>query len=428
MKKIIVIFVAIIVIAIILSSVGSCNVCSNPQHHNYFAKNGRVIPDTMLTSADTFKLQQPASIEFFLESSGSMNGLLRGGIPTDFKRDLWEIISYYSYSTIVPRINILSSDGGKASALSMNVHDFQNPLNGGGFISGKSTNLCEMLRVITKSIHPLKNEVAVFISDMEYDPVGAVAPAVLRTVYPTDVAGIFAEASRYNHDNFAVSLIAATSNSVDKSGQTTTNKRPYYYVIVGKPECVGFVRNQISILLNEQHHFVDNIESGFHYGNVPYTIGDYSGCVQLFNEPSLSSISDAGCTFDINIKLENYRWILSTNPEVFKKAFHISSMSGSVIKVDSITYEVKDVVGTELKRDVTAKVHMSVNGMAQDCDLLKWNIDVPFTDVTNLAGLFTDNPNAIEQTYSIREFITGMFRESIVSFNGKDNYIHISKI
>ena len=365
------------------------------------------------------KILPPASIRFFMESSGSMNGFLRAGIPTYFKTDLWEIISYYR--TLIPEISVLSTDGGATQVNSLQVAQFQNPLNGGGFISAQSTNLCQMINNVAHSIHPERGDVAVLVSDMEYDPVGAIAPDVLKSVYSTDIAAVLSDFG------YSAALVAATSNSVDKDGNTLTTKRPYYYVILGRQECVAYVRNGISAMLDEQKHFVDNIETGFKYGGVKYSIGRYSGCTQIGREPSFSSVIDTGCSFDLNVKLENYRWILSTSKDVLKKSFHISSMNGSSVVVDSITYDIKNVVNNELKRDVTAKIHVRVKNMPAACDILKWSIAIPYTDDTVLQTLFTDTPNSVEQTYSIREFIIGMFRASLTCTGGKENYIHLSK-
>lgn len=355
-----------------------------------------------------------------MESSGSMNGFLRGGVPTDFKSDLWEIINYYS--NLVSAVSVLSSDGGSTKSVDLPVAQFQNPLNGGGFLSAQSTNLCEMLDSVIHNIDASKNEVAVFVSDMEYDPVGAVAPNVLQSVYSTDVATLL------SNFGYSASLVAAKSNSVNKEGTSVVSGRPYYYLILGKPECVADTRNKISYLLNSNGHFIDNIETGFNYGKVPYTLGNFVGCTQVSHDPSLASISDAGCSFDIKVKLENYRWILTTDPKVLKDAFKIKSLNGARVKIDSISYEVSDVTSDkQLQRDVTANIRVSVESMPMDCDILVWNIDVPYTDISKFAPYFTDTPNSMQQTYSIKEFIIGMFRASLVCNRGGDNYIHISK-
>ena len=129
----------------------------------------------------------------------------------------------------------------------------------------------------------------------------------------------------------------------------------------------------------------------------------------------------------LGVKLENYRWLLTTDSEKLKESFHIESKNGAKIAVDSISYVIHDTVNKQLQRDVLAKIHISVTQMPFECDVLSWNISVPSTDTSKLQMLFTDTPNSINQTFSIKEFITGMFRASLVNNDGNENYIHIAK-
>lgn len=420
MKKIIAFVAIIIVVILAVSSIGGCSVCSNQgMHGKFFKDDGTAKPDTTLTEEDTFKIISPTRIQLFMESSGSMNGFLRSGVPTAFKTDLWEIASYYR--SLISAVNVISTDGGTTKGAAMSVEQFQTPLNSGGFVSAKSTNLCQMIRSVVDGINVRQGEVAVFVSDMEYDPVGANAPNALQSEYPTDIAKILSDFG------YSAALVAATSNSVDVNGNSLTNKRPYYYLILGGQECVASVRNDISAMLDEHKHLVDNIETGFNYGNVDYTIGDYSGCTQIGDAASFKAVKNTGCTIRLDIKLENYRWLLSTDKAILEKSLDIKSMSGTKIKVDSIAYDVKNVVDKELKRDATARIYISIGTMSTDCDVITWNIKVPATDTSKMQQLFTDTPNSLEQTYSISEFIVGMFRASLVCRDGKDNYMHISK-
>jgi len=419
MKKIIIFTALVVIIALIISSVGSCSVCSNESHRNLFNEDGTAVVDTTLTETDFFQIENPSRVHFYMEASGSMNGFLRGGVPTDFKTDVWEIINYYS--NIAPTVSVLSTDGGVTKGIDLSVAEFQNPFNGGGFVSGLSTNLCQMIGTIIENTKAEKNEVAVFISDMEYDPVGAVAPKVLASVFATDIAKIL------TNFGYSACLVVATSNSIDKHGALQTPNRPYYYLILGKAECVAGVRNCISIMLDDKHHFVDNIETGFNYGKVPHKIVDYSGCTQVRNEDSFSGISDAGCSFVLGLELENYRWLLTTDSVLLKECLHFESQNGAQVVIDSISFDVQNIIDKQLQRDVMAKVHISVTQMPYDCDILTWNLDIPATNTSKLQHLFTDIPNSLNQTFSIKEFITGMFRESLVCKEGKDNYIHIAK-
>ena len=125
MKKIIFFTAIIVIIAIIISSVGSCSVCSNTTHRAWFNEDGTAVVDTTLSAIDTFRIESPTKVHFYMEASGSMNGFLRGGIPTDFKTDVWEIINYYA--NIVPAVSVLSTDGGMTKGIDLSVAEFQNP-------------------------------------------------------------------------------------------------------------------------------------------------------------------------------------------------------------------------------------------------------------------------------------------------------------
>lgn len=297
-KFIVPILLLVLSIIIIGSLRGCTDFCVNPSHQSKFEKDGT--PDTMLINAksDTMQMSVPAKLSFFMESSGSMNGFLRGGVPTEFKKDVWEIMNYYS--NLTPTITALSTDvkkqliGGKYT-----LNSFQTPFNNGGFVSAVSTNLSEMIKYISESID-VENEVAIFISDMQFDPVGQAAPAVLQAVYSTDIAKIF------GGFNNAVSLIGAKSNYVYRDG-TTIDEAPYYFLLLGKAENVAFIRNDISELLSQNEHFIDNIETGFNYKTVPYEYECVRGCLKL-NEMALHGIDSGSCSFDLLLHLENYRW------------------------------------------------------------------------------------------------------------------------
>lgn len=419
MKKIIVVMAFVIIALLIISSIGGCSICSNPNHGKWFRKDGHVISDTTLSNKDSFFIKTPSMVHFYMEASGSMNGFLRAGVPTDFKKDVWQIMNYYR--NCVPCINVLSSDGGSINSLKFSVSQFQNPFNSGGFVCGQSTNLHNMIESVMNDFDSDNDEVAVFVSDMEYDPVGSVAPQVLASVFATDMATALSKFRK------SVSLVAAISNSVDKEGNIQTVQRPYYYLIMGKAECVASVRNCISSMLDTNNHFIDNIETGFDYGNVPYYISSYAGCVQIGKEPSFHSITNAGCKIVLGLKLEKYRWLLSTDKDILKSVFNIKSLNGTKVSVDSISYDIKNVVDNKLCRDATALVHLSVGQMPYNCDILHWYIEIPVTDNSRFTHLFTDTPYSLEQTFSLKEFIVGMFRASLVCTYGKENYIHISK-
>lgn len=404
---------------IVVGSLRGCSdFCENPTHRSKFEKSGT--PDSMLTNAksDTMKMSVPAKLSFFMESSGSMNGFLRGGVPTDFKKDVWEIMNYYT--NLEPTVNVLTADNQQLKVGKYDLNKFQLPFNNGGFVNAVSTNLPDMIRYICNTID-IENEVAIFISDMQFDPVGQAAPAVLQAVYSTDIAKIFGVF------NNAVSLIGAKSNYVYRDG-TTLEETPYYFLLLGKAEKVAFVRNDISELLSENEHFIDNIETGFNYKTVPYEYERIKGCQRL-NEMALHGIDSGSCSFDLLLHLENYRWNMC-DKELLKQSLVFESENGCNISIDSILYDIEttDPATKSLNRKVTAHVKLSVSNMVSGCDIIRWKMDVPVIETKKFEDYFTDTPNNPALTYSLDSFIKGMFKNGTVSFWNKDyNYLHLSK-
>ena len=200
-----------------------------------------------------------------------MNGFFRANLPTNFKTDVWAVASYFS--ELIPTVDILTNDGSVGKELSL--QQFQTAMNTGSFVSTASTQTPIMLKSMIKSLKTDTSEVAVLVSDMKFSPVGADAPEVLLNQYSTDVKSILRQYGK------AICVIAATSDYRDKSGKMVTSKSPYYYVIIGNDSQVAFMRNAISILIDNNNHFVDNIESGFNYGQPQYKFGVPLNCYQL---------------------------------------------------------------------------------------------------------------------------------------------------
>ena len=139
---------------------------------------------TLVDSVDTISLKPsaPAKVKFYVEVSGSMNGFFRANKVTDFKKDVWQILSYYS--AITPEITILTNDGSVGNSYTQ--AQFQTLMNTGTFVSSASTRVLDMLESIFSDLNTEKGEVAVLISDMKYDPVGTAAPEALSANSSTD--------------------------------------------------------------------------------------------------------------------------------------------------------------------------------------------------------------------------------------------------
>jgi hypothetical protein len=392
----------------------------NTNNYPAFTDDGYLITDS--TDLE-FKRELPSVIKFYVEVSGSMNGFFRANEPTEFKSDVWHVLS--SSSPLAPSVSILTDDGERGATMS--VDDFRANMNTGSFISSASTKVPLMLSAIIDSLNTDAGEVAVLISDMKYSPVGAAAPSVLMAQYVTDINGIMGRFGK------AISMICATSDYRDNAGNVICSRSPYYYVILGKQENVAKIRNYISLLLKQKGRFVDNIDSGFNYGHPAYSFGISNKCYQFEDQPSFLGYEEADtdtCTIKLKVPLENYRWIMEYE-EVFREAFKVKPLYGSKVKVGNIDIEVKDVTGPDkrLNREATATVDLKIYDMYLDSDVIEWNLELPDTNYSLFNEFFEGaaEENDPAKSYSVLDFLTGVFKGGIVIHDMKPNYILVSK-
>ncbi len=389
----------------------------NTNYNTHFTEEGYLIKDSIEGPTET-----PLSrIKFYVEVSGSMNGFFRANKPTHFKKDVWEVCSYYE--SISHNMTILTNSGNEGASLPMG--DFQTKMNTGAFVSAASTKVPVMLKSILSKLNTDNGEVAVLISDMKYSPVGSAAPNVLITQYSTDISKILGDFGK------SVSLICATSDYLDRNGNLMTDRSPYYFFIMGNSNAVAEVRDGISTLLKANGRFVDNIESGFNYSTPKYSFGIPNKCFQLDNEPTFLQYEESDgidtCIIKLKVDLKPYRWLL-TNKKYFEESFKIKPTYDSNVEVGNIDIEVENITDKKLQRTATAIVQLKLSNMATESEVLEWTLDLPDTDYT----LFSEfcgatNENDCTKSYSIEAFLKGVFYGGIVNNTLKPNYILISK-
>lgn len=395
----------------------SCRGDINSNYDSHFTDDGFLIRDSL----------EPASIpcrqiKFYVEVSGSMNGFFRANQPTYFKKDVWEILNYYS--NITSGVTILTNNGDEGRTY--NLNEFQTLMNTGAFVSSASTKVPLMLQSIVNNLDADNGEVAVLISDMKYSPVGAAAPSVLLTQYSTDVSKIFGQYGK------AISLVCSTSNYLDKRGNSVCDSSPYYFLIIGSDKGVAELRDGISTLLDNQHRFVDNIESGFNYGSIKNGFGIPSKCFQMdMHEPTFVGYEEADsfdtCIINLKVDLAPYRWIM-TDKNYFTKAFRAKTLYGTTLMVDEVEIGVQNITDRQLKRTAEAVVKLKLYNMPTDSDVIEWTMELPDTDYTLFAPYCgATREDDVTKSYSIEDFLKGMFYGGVVNTILKPNYILVSK-
>ena len=400
----------LILIGLTQVSCGDINTVDDP----HFTDDGELVE-----KPDLFRIALPQQINFYVEVSGSMNGFFRGNYPTKFKKDVFHVMNQLSGSDV----KILSNGGAIDNSLS--IQEFQSLMNTGGFASNASTHVPTMLQTIIDDIDSTKT--AVLISDMIYSPVGNSAPEVLLSQYNTMVADKFGKAQK------SVSLVAAKSNFLDKSGNTQVSESPYYYLIIGNSSEVAFVRNAISSLLELNGSLIGNIETGMNYKQPAYSFGNCKEALQVGDNPSFEGYDDSeytSCNIQLNVDISGYRWLIA-DKETFKKCFSIKSNYGSIVNVKNIEIKIDNFNQKELKRKATAIVDIEISNMQTDSDVLEWWVDTKDIDgdYTEFAPyLNAANENDRTGTYSLEDFLKGLFQGGVLNkVSNKHNYILISK-
>lgn len=404
---------AISAAALILGSCQDPNTIPDP----HFDKEGHLITKP----TKTFKMEDPSRVKFFVEVSGSMNGFFRGNKATDFKVDVWDIISYYS--VLAPDVTILTNTGAQGAVLSQ--AEFQKKMNAGQFVSSASTRVPDMIETIIGNLDADAGEVAVLISDMKYSPVGQAAPEVLMRQYTVNIRNIFAKYGK------AISLVCAVSNFLDRNGNRITDRSPYYFFIIGNEEHVAKMRNSISAILESHEHFVDNIDNGFNFGAPKYSFPFCDQCQQFEDEPTFVDFDDeeGPATIKLKVQLEDYRWRIA-NEEFVRNAFKVKAVYGSVVKVGDIKVKAENVHDRQLDRKASATIELQVSNMPLDMDVLEWSLELPDTEYTLFNEFFEHaiDENDPTQSFSVSNFIEGMFYGTNNNKNLETNYILISKV
>ena len=403
--------------AVIPFIISSCGSPANTNYDPHFDELGYLVRDS---NNIPFAPECPGKIKFYVEVSGSMNGFFRANAPTKFKADVWQILSYYA--PVSEGVTVLTNDGTQGAKLS--ISKFQTQMNTGAFVSSASTKVPLMLQSIIQSLDTDAGEVAVLISDMKYSPVGAAAPQVLLTQYSTDISTILGKFGK------AVCLIGATSEFLDRNGNSVCNTSPYYYLVIGKPEHVAELRNGISTLLVNNDSFIDNIESGFCYGTPSYAFGIPNNAYQFENEPTFlgydPSFSDT-CTIKLKVDLANYRWAI-TKKELFAQAFQCKTLYGSEVKIGNVEFDIQNITDKVLKRTAIATVDLKLCHMATDSEVIEWTLQLPDLDITDFSPyLGGTDENDVTRSFSLENFIKGMFYGGVINKSLKSNYILISK-
>lgn len=418
-KKILFGFGGFAIAASIVAGISSCSEKLNTVADPHFAETGEYI-DSLATDTASFRILQPSKVTFYVEVSGSMNGFFRANLATNFKTDLYAILTYYK--PLISDVVILTNDGSQGARFS--IEDFQRKMNAGAFVSAAETKVPTMLSTILSNLTPEEGEVAILVSDMKYSPERDPTIAALMSEYPSDISKVVAPSGA------AVSLLAATSNYLDKTGQIVENESPYYYFVMGAPETTGYMRTGISTLLTDAKHYVDGFETGFNYKAVRYSFGSCKEALQLDNEPTFYGWDpsyDDTCRINLKLDLSDFRWLTADTAAV-REAITAKALYGSTVEIGKITVESENKRERQINRHAEATVELKITGLPTESDVIEWSFNHPDDLIGGMTRFFgASSEQEYDKSYSIEGFIQGLtYGGHLNTWNKTPNYILVS--
>ena len=401
----------------VIIRISSCGTNVNTVQDPSFDKFGYYIDSLK----PTFEAKAPKALGFFAEVSGSMNGFFRSNRATQFKKDIWSIVSNFGNQEVF----ILSNSGTIAGQNS--IADFRRSMNSGAYISNQETLVPTMIQSILDNLDYNNGEVGVLISDMKYSPERQKDVQVLLTQYQTDVRNVIGK-----YSDIAVCIICATSDYLASNGAIAESESPYYYVIFGKDECVAYMRNRIATILEDNGSYKESIEMGFDYKSPSYSFGIPKNALQLGTEPTFIgydvNFSDT-CTVKLKLDLSDYRWTIA-DESVLRNLLNVKAIYGSNVSVGDIKVEVDNHYQKEFLRKATAIFDLKVYDMyAAKSDVIEWSLNHPeYQESQWFSNVISANSERdLSGSFSMDKFIGGCFNAIQNHWDSTPNKILISK-
>lgn len=389
---------------------------------SHFTDEGKIKSEYLPDSSLEKELAE--NVKFFIEASGSMNGLYRPQCSTEFRDDVYQIVCYYTRAS--EKVYTLCQNNGK-SGYELSLEDFANAIKNQGFSSMNATSITDMIETVVSQIDTSRNEVGVLVTDMKFDPTGNDDIEYQLGMYTTKVSHITSTTG------MAFCLVGATSKYYDRNGMVIANKSPYYYLIIGKSSNVASIRDGISTMLNNNGNYVGNIETGMRYGGPNFILKKERNCLMPdANNPAFLDYDDGSpCYVSLNLELNKYRWCVA-EPDNVKKALEMKMLHGGRIDIDSIVIDSVFIdEERRLNRSMQAKVCVKIDKLPNDIDVIEWSFDPCklSSDAKEFMIFYGANDwRDFDKTFSLENFIAGMFRGANLSMcSKKKNYILISK-
>lgn len=371
-----------IIIVVLVTLLSGCNNDPNNNHDCIPGTANKVQAENII----------PTKVVSFIEVSGSMSGYYAGNDSTQFKKDVWRILSKLEKEWKTDSITLLSDQ----KPFSQDINTFRKRMHAGNIPNEKATFIPEMLNGIVTQVDTMEEMVAILISDMKYSPVGSSSPQALMADYATDILNLFDKKS------LAVSLICAVSDF--KNSKCSCSQSPYYYLIIGNPNRVVEVRNSIVDILQDSGTFIDVIENGVNYGEKILANHDNAKGIMVLDKNGLkyggydSKVTDT-ITITLRVDLSPYPPFMR-NADTLLRYSSITKSGFSSCIIDKAELVSKDEANLTLKvydfREKSQTVTLKIQG---------YDPSLP-REVRQFFG--AKKESECDKTLSIEQFIQGI--------------------
>ncbi|MCH5229996.1 MAG: hypothetical protein J1F12_08410 [Muribaculaceae bacterium] len=344
-----------------------------------------------------------------------MKGFFRANQANKFKKTVWSVFSGLQNATD-NNVYTMSNGGDIDSPISLG--EFRKKMNGGGFVSNTSTQIPMMLLNIIKQIDPEKDEVAVLVSDMKYSPMGPdAAPTV--TQYQEQIRNLTGS------HNYGVAFICADSEFLNSNNSIAEENSPYYYIIIGKPENVAALRNDIVAWCESTNSYVDSGDMGMNYKNPPISIHNVkNGVVSVVYPNNLITsftreISDT-CEFILRVDLTGYPSVMQ--PINIDSCVNITTTYGADIIKEVVDIQDDHHVKGSFDRKAYADILVKVFNMPLEDEVVEFTfnnrngMDGRYTDRFNYI-ISADDEDELDRSFSFNKFIEGHFNARFNEFD-----------
>lgn len=402
MKKPIILLIIFSIISVVASITNSCsNSNINSINDPHFLDDGEP-KDTL----EFFVPSRPNSAKLYIETSGSMNGFFRANQNNKFKKTVWSVFSGLQHITD-NTIRTMSNAGDIDSPVDFQT--FKNMMNRGEFVSQTDTHIPMMLANIISNIDAKKDEVAILVSDMKYSPMGKdAAPNIAQ--YQEQIRNITAR------HNYGVAFVCAESEFLNNENTVVEENSPYYYIIIGKPENVAAIRNDIMTWCEATNSFVESADMGMNYKNPPYVIHSIKNGMPHLEYPNnvittfSRDVSDT-CSFVVRVDLTGYP--AGFSPEQLDSCFNATTTYGATITHNIIDLKDDHHVKGQFERKAYVDYLIKVFNIPLEDEVVEITFNNrPFDGCYNARFneiLSAQAESELDKTFSFNKFIEGHY-------------------